>query len=622
MKHWRNALSVWPAGALFVLVGCAELRMEPDQIPTAMLLAPHDTLVTVGDVVQIRVTVLDQDGNEMKGPPSWAQPVWSVSDPAALSIERNGRATVLRGGLVEVRANLAGIDVDEGETEITLRLNPKEVVLSASAIYLTQGAQNVDGTLPLVANRRALLRVFVTGDQTSFFRPKARATFYQDGVEVYSVPMDRDKSSEIIPTKVEEHRLDRDFNAVIPGEVLQPGVEMVVELDTEDVVPKATGSQARFPATGAMALDVREVPLMHQIMVPVLMESNPDRRVLNWTRGMDADSRHLRLARSTMPIADMKVTVQDEYITSNDLTDFNGWQNLLREMKLKWDREFYGNGYVYGAVVLPPGSPIGGLGYINKWQASVGRPTPGTYAHELGHNMTLLHAPCGGAGGPDPQYPYDGGEIGVWGYDFHRPGVPLDPRQYKDLMGYCSSDWVSDYHFHKSMDFRIDEEDCNEFNIKWPSCADGSAPPAKESTLLLWGGAGEVEMVLEPAFLQESRPVLPQGGGPYRLEGFRFGGGQVFSFSFTPVPVEFGGGHFSFAIPYHPDRDGLLERVVLSGPEGEVTMRANGAPPMAIVTRRSDGQIRAIIRDWTGTSALLGADTDVVVSTGLPGGAR
>jgi len=174
MKNWRKARSVWPAGALLVLVGCAELAMEPDQVPTKMLLAPHDTLVSVGDVVQIRVTVLDQDGNEMEGPPSWAQPVWSISDSAALSIDRDGSATVQRGGFVEIRASLAGITGDEGETEIRLRLNPKTVVLSASAIYLTQGAQNVNGTLPLVANRRALLRVFAAtysaSVQDSLFR--------------------------------------------------------------------------------------------------------------------------------------------------------------------------------------------------------------------------------------------------------------------------------------------------------------------------------------------------------------------------------------------------------------------------------------------------------------------
>ena len=40
--------------------------------------------------------------------------------------------------------------------------------------------------------------------------------------------------------------------------------------------------------------------------------------------------------------------------------------------------------------------------------------------HELGHSMSLRHAPCGLLFDPDPNYPYPSGEIGVWGYDFGR----------------------------------------------------------------------------------------------------------------------------------------------------------------------------------------------------------
>ena len=70
------------------------------------------------------------------------------------------------------------------------------------------------------------------------------------------------------------------------------------------------------------------------------------------------------------------------------------------------------------------------------------------------------------------------------------------------------------------------------------------------------------------------------------------------------------------------DRDGALERVVLSGPEGEAVMEASGSTPMAIIRNRSDGQVRAMARNWTGASALLAQDVEVLVSYGLPGGGR
>ena len=33
-------------------------------------------------------------------------------------------------------------------------------------------------------------------------------------------------------------------------------------------------------------------------------------------------------------------------------------------------------------------------------------------AHELGHALSRAHTPCGGAGSPDNNYPYDNGIIG------------------------------------------------------------------------------------------------------------------------------------------------------------------------------------------------------------------
>ena len=36
---------------------------------------------------------------------------------------------------------------------------------------------------------------------------------------------------------------------------------------------------------------------------------------------------------------------------------------------------------------------------------SFGKPWPDELAHEVGHNLDLLHAPCGNALGTDPDFP-------------------------------------------------------------------------------------------------------------------------------------------------------------------------------------------------------------------------
>ena len=120
----------------------------------------------------------------------------------------------------------------------------------------------------------------------------------------------------------------------------------------------------------------------------------------------------------------------------------------------------------------------------------------------------------------------------------------------------------------------------------------------------------------------ETQPVLPDGDGPYRLEGIGKGERIVFSFDFTPTPLEFGGGGFLFAVPWDVESHGALERVVLSGPEGEFVLGPSSTRPMAIITDRDSGQVRAILRDWNGGLNLLDENTEVMVSDGLPAGVR
>lgn len=80
-----------------------------------------------------------------------------------------------------------------------------------------------------------------------------------------------------------------------------------------------------------------------------------------------------------------------------------------------------------------------------------------TYVHELGHTFGAPHAPNGGAGGPDPKYPYPNGNIGAWGLDLRAPTVLKDPSTTYDLMGYAWDEplWLSDFNYGR-MAWRLD----------------------------------------------------------------------------------------------------------------------------------------------------------------------
>ncbi len=596
--------------AALALAGCDDLSTIA-VLPHSLVITPVDTLITEGDQAQLRVTVLDEDGNVIPGPPDWARPTWVVAPRRAIEIERDGTVTALGGAAVRLVAGVAGLT-----GEVYVRTNPLDLEFSAGAVYLTQAAQNLRGDVPLIAGRPAFLRIFPVGDEIGFFEPRARATFYRDGEVIGGEVVHRASMNSVggkIFTEPREAILHNSNNALIPGSVIQPGVEMVVELDPDGIVPLAPGSQLRFPAEGRMSLNVVEMPVYHQTIVPTVQTLySASESVVGWAEGKTEDDPFFRFTRKVMPIGEMKVTIHEPVHTSVDLTDEVGWNRWIREVLTIWELEGR-QGYYYGATPLPPRSAYGGLGYLQT-PVSVGVNRTQTYTHEIGHNMSLRHIDCGGPSGADPAYPHDPNSIGIYGFDVEASAI-VHPRQYVDLMTYCDPTWISDYSFRIALNRRLQLE-------SEPTRAAWEAIP-QESTIMLWGGrTGEGEMLMEPAFLVEARSSVPATGGPYRLEGYGPGGELRFGFDFTPQPVEFGGEHFHFNVPYDPDRDGGLERVVLSGPEGEVLLGPSSTSPMAIIINRSSGQVRAILREWNGSMALAVGDTEILVSDGLPRAAR
>ena len=72
-------------------------------------------------------------------------------------------------------------------------------------------------------------------------------------------------------------------------------------------------------------------------------------------------------------------------------------------------------------------------------------------AHEVGHAHGRPHAPCGGAAGPDPGFPYTDGSIGTWAFAPTSQKL-IDPGTTKDFMSYCHPQWISDYNYNKLLE--------------------------------------------------------------------------------------------------------------------------------------------------------------------------
>ena len=422
--------------------------------------------------------------------------------------------------------------------------------------YLTQASQSASLPVKLVAGEQALLRVFVVANSgVSATLPTVRARFFAAGREIHSVSMPR--SSRPLPTAVDESTLDASANALIPGSVLVPGLELVVEIDPEGALPAGTGVPRRWPEEGRAALDVRQMRPLDLTMVPFLYNANPDQALATRVRGLRAADDLFRLTRDALPVQDFTVTAREPVWTSIDPVNANS-SALLRET---WATRTMDGATGYYMGIMRGG---GGRGYIG-WPGSVAGLSDGTISHELGHNMSLRHAPCGDPPNMELLYPYVNGSIGSWGYDFQR-GLPVSPTR-PDLMSYCGPEWVSDYNFNKAMHFRETLE---------PERAGSRASAVADAQgLLLWGGQGADSVpILEPAFVVRAPPSLPTEEGPFRLAGLTVREDTLFSFSFAMPETGPGDGEsaFAFVLPTQNGWADSLERIMLIGPGGSDTV--------------------------------------------------
>ena len=477
--------------------------------------------------------------------------------------------------------------------------------------YLTQAVQSRDFPVPLVAGERALLRVFPTARQaTSEGIPLVRARFFVGGRETHV--RDIPGKSDPIPTEVVEGDPSKSANAEIPDWVIQPGLEMAIEVDPDGTLDPELGVATRIPETGRLTVEVQAMPPFNLTVIPFVWTETHDSSIVDLVGAMAADPEHHEMlgdARTLLPIGALAVTAHEPVLSSS-----NSAHTLLRQTGAIRVMEG-GTGHYMGMM----SSPVTGAGGVaNGTRLNFSQPHPGVIAHELGHNMSVAHAPCGSPAGPDSSYPYPDGSTGAWGYDF-RAGGKLVPPSTPDLMSYCRPQWISDYHFTGALRFRLHDE----------GTAAVAAVSASTRSLLLWGGVdADTVPYLEPAFVVDAPAALPDSAGEYRITGRTAGGGQLLSLTFTMPETADGDGSsgFAFALPVGAGWESSLATITLSGPGGSVTLDGESDIPMAILRDPRTGQVRGILRDpplATEVAAdaigALAPVLEVLFSRGIPG---
>lgn len=312
---------------------------------------------------------------------------------------------------------------------------------------------------PVVANRPALVRAYVKTDSSYKGSSITAELRLVDGTTRLPVI----KDTKTVSAASTDEDMASTFNFDVPASSLPPGVTYQVLLtQTGGVVPTGSSS-ARVPNDGGVqSLDVMKSGSLKVVIVPVKYNADGSGRTPDVSAAQLARYKQIFMAR--YPAETVDVTARAPWTYSSAISaSGSGFSQVLNAVtNLRKTDGVADDVYYYGALAPSSsfnsfcgGGCVTGLSTVvdspstSYLRASVGIGYTGddstnTAAHEVGHAHGRNHAPCGGASGVDPDYPYSGASIGTWGYDIFAKTL-LSPTVGHDMMGYCDNEWVSDY---------------------------------------------------------------------------------------------------------------------------------------------------------------------------------
>ena len=343
-------------------------------------------------------------------------------------------------------------------------LTVTDVVLNqAVATRLVADGAAVAPNAPVVASRAGMVRVFVKPAKLWKAR-KVDATLHLtlDGAEVGVLTDQR-----LISGASKSEVVSSTFNFRLTAEQVQPGTSFTVVLHDSLLPADQPDAKLTFPGDGADPIPFGARKGTENVklrLVPVRYDTDGSGRLPSTT------TQQLQRYRDTVfkmyPTANVDLTVREAMPWSQAIDpDGTGWDEVLNALidlrvqdKAPADVFYIGafqpaaslqefcmqGGCVLG--IAPLAGPMDIAERVALIEGFAGQRGPNTLNQELAHAMGRAHAPCGGAGGPDPKFPYPEAGIGDWGYDILGDNF-IDPSAYFDFMGYCEPIWISDYTF-------------------------------------------------------------------------------------------------------------------------------------------------------------------------------
>lgn len=243
------------------------------------------------------------------------------------------------------------------------------------------------------------------------------------------------------------------YNAELPASWIASGLRLRLEIDP--------AQQFGPTQTTEVTPEVGTNTYLDLVVVPLVSGSNAP-SMPNLADVLEEVERRLPMNRDRIRVALRApytlTSVTDGVDTSSE------WVSALSELENLRRSEAPSKHY-YGMVMPMVSAGTAGIGYVNVvgssnpalsslgWDASRTTVWRRTMVHELGHNFSRPHAPCGSVANPDANYPYAGGMLGTAPLFDAVTNSVISPSGLADIMGYCNGNWFSDYNVREMQRF-------------------------------------------------------------------------------------------------------------------------------------------------------------------------
>ena len=409
-----------------------------------------------------------------------------------------------------------------------------------SLLEITQGIQQPDNSVPLIADRPTFGRLTLTST-TAYSNVSAWLSGYStsDYQPLPGSPVAALNNPRTLAPTADRGNLDDTFNFELPSAWLTGEVQLRALASDESSTFSFSGGPATAQFIHADPLSVTIVPIAYTCTSGgsgTTTPAAPYDYLTDFTYRVYPVPSIETSTHAAIPYAGP--------CTAGGMPNPAGgdWGNMLDAVTTVWLGGGTPYSYYYGLVEIDcSGGCIAGIGWLGVYKAAVGFNGFGpehidaseTHAHEVGHNHGRFHAPGCSAAGVDPSFPY----VYDWkgyivnnahqNYGFDINDLTIYPyTAYYDVMSYCTPYWISDYTYEAllahSQAHRIQ----------------GSHPASRGPALLLSGRieSDGSEITFRPAYVLDIPTRLPDPGD-YTIELLDVSGGVIADYPFSPTVV-------------------------------------------------------------------------------------